>query len=60
MIVKIVDSPAVPGGHKAVVLCDDDGNLLPMQVGCTLRNYVGDVPTIEVTFHIDGKTVRFE
>lgn len=60
MIVKIMDAQGVPGGHKAVMLCDDNGDPLPQQVGGVLRNFVGAVPTIEVTFNIDGQSVRFE
>jgi uncharacterized protein YfaA (DUF2138 family) len=53
--VKIVDSFVVPGG-KAVLLCDEAGESLPLQVEAVLRNGV-DRAEITVTFAIDGNKV---
>lgn len=60
MIVKIVDAPITRGGGKAVVLCDDDGVMLPMQFHTSVENGAGERPTVTASFYIDGKKVRFE
>jgi len=57
MQVRIVDAPGIPGG-KAVVLCDDDGVMLPQQTRVILENGIGELPTITATFVIDGKINR--
>ena len=59
MIVKIVKAPAVPGG-MAPVLCDDKGKILAGQFRTVIRAEAGAIPTITVTFEIDGKHIKFE
>lgn len=58
MLVKIIDAESVQGG-KAIALCDDSGEMLPMQTDVVVENGVGRVSTITVTFSIDGEKVRF-
>ena len=57
VLVRIIDAPGCPGG-KAVALCDDEGDMLPMQSRAVLDNGV-DHTTITVTFQIDGNLIRF-
>lgn len=57
MLIKIIDAPAVPGG-KAIALCDDAGELLPMQTRAVVENGIEEA-AITVTFQIDGKQLRF-
>jgi len=59
MIVKLIAAPGVAGG-KALALCDDDGEPLPEQIGCEVRSFAGEIPTVAVTFHVTGKAIRFE
>ena len=59
MIIKIVDSHIAPGG-RAMVLCDDDGKILPNQRGCEVTNHVGEPTIVTVTLQVDGDRVRFE
>lgn len=58
MLVKIDDAPSVPG-ERAIFLCDDQGNPLPMQSRAVLSCGVGEFGEITVTFCIDGEQVRF-
>lgn len=60
MIIRIMDCSAIPGGGRGILLCDDDGNMLPEQTEVKLINGCGDVPLITVTFLVDGENVRFE
>lgn len=57
MIIKIHQSAAVAGG-RAIMLCDDEGEPLPMQTAVRLDQSMGDASQITVTFAIDGKLVR--
>lgn len=57
MIIRIDEASAVAGG-RAVLLCDDQGEPLPMQHRVILDQAVGEGSTITVTFHIDGVLVR--
>lgn len=56
--IRIDDAPSVAGG-KAIVLCDERGEPLPNQIASTTETEVGGYPSIQVTFAIDGETVRF-
>lgn len=58
MLIKIEDAPSVPGG-RAIMLCDDQGQPLPMQSRVVLCNGVDEMGEITVTFRIDGEQVRF-
>lgn len=58
MLIKIIKTPAVAGG-RAVVLCDDEGEILPSQRATILETGVGELPTITVTFAVDGDSIRF-
>lgn len=58
MLIKIENAPSVAGG-KAIMLCDDQGEPLPMQVRSVLSAGVNEVGEITVTFSIDGDRVRF-
>ncbi|WP_260928215.1 hypothetical protein [Novosphingobium sp. 9] len=55
----MIDAPAIPGG-RAIALCNEDGEMLPMQLRAVVENAVGEFGTITVTFSIDGEQVRFE
>lgn len=57
MIIKVVDSPAIPGG-KGLVALDNAGEYLPMQVACTLEQEVGEEIRVQITFRVDGRKVR--
>jgi hypothetical protein len=58
--VKIADACGVPGG-KAVMLFGDDGEQLPNVVAVEYSiKSVDQIPTITVTFMVDGNKVRFE
>lgn len=57
MLLKIMDAPSVPGG-KALVACDDSGEVLPMQFACELEQVSGESVVVKVSFKIDGKKVR--
>ena len=46
----------VPGG-VALVLCDDEGRLLPCQNGGILEQEEGEESTFTVTFGINGSDV---
>jgi len=58
VIIKVMDAPGVAGG-QALLLCDDEGVALPQQTAAVLRQGVGEVSEITVTFLIDGKQTRF-
>lgn len=58
MLIKIEEAASVPGG-RAIMLCDDDGNPLPMQLRTVVEAGVDELGTITVTFQIDGEKVRF-
>jgi hypothetical protein len=58
LIVQLVDAPAVPGG-RALAICDEAGELLPMQVNCDVLCGVDGMCKAVATFLIDGKDVRF-
>lgn len=55
--VKIVGDIFTPSG-KGIVLCDDEGNILPSQVEVRVTSGI-DRSEITVTFMVDGENVRF-
>jgi hypothetical protein len=57
--VKLKELPAVVG-EIGYVLCDENGNVIHGQIASTVHTAVGVMPTIDVTFNIDGDTVAFE
>nr|WP_314471051.1 hypothetical protein [uncultured Sphingomonas sp.] len=57
MIIMMKDAPAQPGG-KCLMLCNDDGTPVPMQVSSVLEQQVGDAATFTVTLAVDGQEVR--
>jgi len=57
LIVKFIDTPNVFGG-KAIALCDEHGEMLPMQTSASMNNGTGGHAEITATFIIDGKQVR--
>ncbi|WP_298090452.1 hypothetical protein [uncultured Sphingomonas sp.] len=59
MIIRIADAPAIDGA-RALLLCDDGGEPLPMQQATILRQQIGEMSTITVTFLVDGDAIRFE
>ena len=50
------EAAAIPGG-RAMMLCDADGEPVPMQTSTELRQAVGEASTITITLHIDGEQV---
>lgn len=46
--VRIVDVHGV----KKIMLCDEHGEPLPDQAGCSVRNEVDNVATVDVSFFI--------
>ena len=58
LLVRIISAPGTPGG-KALALCTEDGEVLPMQRSCVVENEAQDAGVITVSFYIDGKSVRF-
>jgi hypothetical protein len=54
--VRIVEAGGVPG-NAAVALCDAQGNYLPMQVECSVKNEVDSYGLVTASFHIDGRDV---
>jgi len=60
LIIKAVNSRSCGGpGRRALALCTEDGKTLGKQVRCSVENAVGELPTITVSFYVDGDTIRF-
>jgi len=58
MLVKIVDASGVPGG-RAIALCDENGEIWGRQTRAVVENDADGIPTVTVTFPIDGDRIRF-
>jgi hypothetical protein len=58
VLVKLIDSPGVPGG-KALALCHADGEMLDNQFNVVVETGIGECPSITVSFRIDGERIRF-
>lgn len=56
--VMIKDEAVSPGG-KAVLLCDENGNMIGGQIETIVKSSADDIAEITVKFAIDGRTVRF-
>lgn len=54
--VKILKTAAVTG--RSVVLCDEDGRMLPGQQRTVLNCPHDDIPRITVEFVVDGDSVQ--
>lgn len=53
LTVRIKDTPT--GRH--LVLCDERGNILPMQRSVEIADEVGGLPMLTVQFLIDGEEI---
>lgn len=56
--VRIVHADGVPG-RSAVALCDGLGEMLPMQVECSVESGADAFGVVTASFHIDGRDVAF-
>lgn len=59
LIAKVMDGLAVPGG-SAIVLCYEDGGMLPGQVCSVLETGFDQIGKLTVTFLIDGDNIKLE
>lgn len=59
MLIKVCPS-SVTRGRKALLLCDDAGEPLPMQFASELTQKIGDGTIFTVSFKVDGERLRFE
>lgn len=57
--IKIKEAHGVLG-EKAIMLCDESGEMLPMQVEATVSNGMNSSSTVTAKFVIDGDQVAFE
>lgn len=56
--IKTVEAPGIPAG-RGLALCDEQGNMLPGQVACSVHFEMGEVPTAVVSFRLDCGAVEF-
>lgn len=56
LTVRIIEAPALLGG-KAMALCTEDGEVLPMQTRCVMDADMNG-GTITATFIIDGDRIK--
>lgn len=60
LIAKVMDGLLGVGGGAAIVLCDEQGNLLPCQMCSTLETGIDQIGKLTVTFLIDGRDIMLE
>lgn len=61
LIAKVMDGLAsCPGSNAAVVLCDENGDMLPGQVGSVLETGTDKIARLTVTFELLGDDITLE
>lgn len=56
LTIRLKRGATMDGG--ALVLCDEDGNMLPGQQGCVLETEIEEEGVLTVRFIVDGERVR--
>lgn len=56
LTVKILKTAAITG--RSVVLCDEDGRMLPGQQRAVLNCSHDDIPRLTVEFAVDGDSIQ--
>lgn len=59
LTVRIIQTPASAGDTHSIALCDEDGQMLPMQISCAVTSEVGEASHVTASFIVDGDQVRF-